>query len=44
MANLWRCVNKTSKTRCRTDLENTMILGGRFDHEHLEEVDRTIER
>ena len=34
-ANLWRC---------RTDLEDTMILGGRFDRDHVEEEDRTIER
>ena len=35
---------KTCKARCRTDLEDTKILGGRFDHEHVEEEDRTIER
>ena len=35
---------KNCKGRCRTDLEDTMILGGRFDHEHVEEEDRTIER
>ena len=29
--------------RCRTDLEDIMILGGRFDQDHVEE-DRTIER
>ena len=34
-ANLWRC---------RTDLEDIMILGGRFDQDHVEEEDRTIER
>ena len=34
-ANLWRC---------RTDLEDIMILEGRFDHDHVEEEDRTIER
>ena len=34
-ANLWRC---------RTDLEDIMILGGRVDHDHVEEEDRTIER
>ena len=43
--NLWRWVKKTTcKARCRTDLEDTMILGGRFDHEHVKEEDRTIER
>ena len=34
----------TCKARCRTDLEDTMILGGRFDHGHVEEEDRTVER
>ena len=34
-ANLWRC---------RTDLEDIMILGGRFDHDHVEEEDRILER
>ena len=28
---------KTCKARCRTDLEDTMIHGGRFDHDHVEE-------
>ena len=35
---------KTCIARCRTDLEDTMILGGRFDHEHVKEEDITIER
>ena len=35
---------KTCKARCRTDFEDTMILGGQFDHDHVEEEDRTIER
>ena len=35
---------KTFKARCRTDLDDTMILGGRFDHDHVKEEDRTIER
>ena len=35
---------KTCKARCRTDLEDTMILGGRCDHDHVEEENRTIER
>ena len=43
-ANLWRCVKKTCKARYKTDLEDTMILGGRFDYDHAEEEDRTIER
>ena len=35
---------KNCKARCRTDFVDTMILGGRFDDEHVEEEDRTIER
>ena len=35
---------KTCKARCKTDLEYTMILGGRFGHDHAEEEDKTIER
>ena len=31
-------------TRCRTDVEETMITAGRFDHDHVEEGDRTMER
>ena len=34
-ANLWRC---------RTDVEDIMIIGGRFDQDLVEEEDRTIER
>ena len=37
-------LEKTCKARCRTDHEDTMILGGRFDQDHVEEEDRTIER
>ena len=37
-------MKKTCKARFRTDLEDTMILGGRFDHDHVEEEDRTIAR
>ena len=32
------------KKTCRTDLEDTMILGRRFDHDHVKEEDRTIEK
>ena len=35
---------KTWKARCRSDLEDTMILGERFDHDHVEEEASTIER
>ena len=32
------------REKSRTELEDTMILGGRFDHDHIERADRTIER
>ena len=35
---------KTCKARFRTYLEDTMIFGGMFDQDHVEEEDRTIER
>ena len=35
-------MEKLKKTR--NDLEDTMILGGRFDHGHVKEEDITIER
>ena len=35
---------QTCKARCRTDLENTMILGGRFDHDHVEEEEEGTEK
>ena len=41
MAHLWRCVKITCKARC-TDIEDTMILVERFDHDHVEEEIRTV--
>ena len=38
-ANLWRCVKKDAEL-----ILNTMLLGERFDHDPVEEEDRTIER
>ena len=35
---------KPCKARFRTDLEDTMLFGGGFDHDHVEEKDRTIAR
>ena len=35
---------KTFKARCRTDLEDTLIPGGLFNHDHVEEEDRIIKR
>ena len=34
----------TCKARCRTDLEDTIIRGGRLDQDHVEEEDKNIER
>ena len=41
---LWRCVEKTCACRCKTDLEDLMILDGRLDHNHTEPKPRTMER
>ena len=42
MAHLWRCVKITCKARC-TDIEDTIILVKRFDHDHnVEEEERTV--
>ena len=35
--------NTTCKARCSTDLEDTMILGGRFDHDHVEKEEEGTE-
>ena len=34
----------SGELKTKTDLEGTMILGGRFDHDHVKEEDSTIER
>ena len=41
---LWRCVKKACNARCKSDLDETVILGGQFEHNHAEEDDRTLER
>lgn len=41
---LWRCVEKSCKSNCKTDLDELLILGGRLEHDHDEPKRRTIER
>ena len=41
---LWRCVEKSCKSNCKTDLDELLILGGRLEHDHDEPERRTIER
>lgn len=39
---LWRCVVKNCSSRCKTDLEELMILGGRMEHNHSEPGNKNI--
>ena len=41
---LWRCVDKTCSSRCKTDLGDLIILDGRFEHDHAAPDRRNIER
>ena len=41
---LWRCVEKTCSSRCKTDLDDCIILDGRLEHDHAESDRRNIER
>ena len=41
---LWRCVEKTCSSRCKTDLEDLIILDGRLEHDHAEPDRRNIKR
>ena len=40
----WRCIDKGCNSRCKTDLEELVVLGGRFEHKHSEPDERDIER
>ena len=44
VSKLWRCVQKTCSARCKTDLQELMVLGGRYDHCHEEPNQRNIEK
>ena len=41
---LWRCVEKNCKSRCKTDTDIQMILGGNFNHTYGEIDTRSVER
>jgi hypothetical protein len=43
VSKLWQCVQKTWPARCKTDLQELIVLGGRFDHCHDEPNQRNIE-
>ena len=40
----WRCTKKDCKAVCSTDLNDLMIIDGRFEHNHAEPDDRTVQR
>ena len=40
----WRCIDNGCNSRCKTDLEELMVLEGRFEHNHSEPDERDIER
>ena len=44
VSKLWRCVQKTCSARCKTDLQELMVLGGRFDNCHEQSNQRNIEK
>jgi hypothetical protein len=41
---LWRCVEKTCSSRCKTDLDDLIMLYGRLEYDHAEPDRRNIER
>jgi hypothetical protein len=40
----WRCTKKDCKAVCSTDLNDLMIIDGRFEHNHAEPDNRTVQR
>jgi hypothetical protein len=40
----WRCTKKDCKAVCSTDLNDLMIIDGRFEHNHGEPDDRTVQK
>ena len=44
VSKLWRCVQKTCSARCKTDLQELMILGGQFDQCQEEPNQKNIEK
>lgn len=41
---LWRCVKKSCKASCKTDLDELMILENRSEHNHEEPSERQVQR
>ena len=39
-----RCTKKDCEAVCSTDLNDLMIIDGRFQHNHAEADDRTVQR
>lgn len=44
VAKTWRCTRKNCTANCTTDLQDLMVLDGRFEHSHEEPENRTIQR
>jgi hypothetical protein len=40
----WRCTKKDCKAVCSTDLNDLMIIDGRYEHNHGEPDDITVQR
>ena len=40
----WRCVKRSCGARCKTDLQDLMILDARADHNHEPDEERKIQR
>ena len=40
----WRCTKKDCEAVYSTDLNDLMIIDGRFKHNHTEPDDRTVQR
>jgi len=40
----WRCTKKDCEAVYSTDLNDLMIIDGRFQHNHTEPDDRTVQR
>ena len=40
----WCCTKKDCKAVCSTDLNDLMIIDGRYEHNHGEPDDRTVQR
>lgn len=41
---LWRCIKRSCIARCKTDIDDLMILDGKMEHNHEADDDRKTER